>query len=106
MRTMGRGKTAPLSDDYFSSANRRTTRLSLPCWSRMETVKCAAGIEAGGDDFQIGLEMFETFTVRSALDFANAVAPYRPWFIEEPVEREKRTARPTTLDDSEPIGAR
>lgn len=44
--------------------------------------------KAAGDDFQIALEMFETFSVRSAIDFAKAVAPYRPWFIEEPVLRE------------------
>jgi galactonate dehydratase len=55
---------------------------------RRTVADIAAVRKAGGDDFQIGLEMFETFTVRSALDFANAVAPYRPWFIEEPVERE------------------
>jgi len=48
----------------------------------------AAVRKAGGDDFLVGLEMFETFSVRSALEFANAVAPYQPWFIEEPVERE------------------
>lgn len=48
--------------------------------------------KAAGDDFDIALEMFETFSVRSALDFARAVAPYRPWFIEEPVLRENPQA--------------
>lgn len=32
--------------------------------------------------------MWETFTVRSAIDFANAVGPFRPLFIEEPTWRE------------------
>lgn len=53
------------------------------------TVRDLAAVrKAGGDDFRIGLEMFETFTVRSAIEFAKAVAPYQPWFIEEPVLRE------------------
>lgn len=42
----------------------------------------------GGPDLEIGLEMWETFSVRSAIEFANAVAPYRPMFIEEPTWRE------------------
>ncbi len=54
-----------------------------------QTVEDLAAVrKAAGDDFQIGLEMFETFSVRSAIEFARAVAPYRPWFIEEPVARE------------------
>lgn len=44
--------------------------------------------KGGGPDLEIGLEMWETFTVRSAIDFANAVAPYHPLFIEEPTWRE------------------
>ncbi|MBI4904141.1 MAG: mandelate racemase/muconate lactonizing enzyme family protein [Acidobacteria bacterium] len=53
------------------------------------TVRDIAAVrKAGGPDFRIALEMFETFSVRSAIEFAHAVAPYRPWFIEEPVERE------------------
>jgi galactonate dehydratase len=46
---------------------------------------CRAVREAGLD---FGLEMWETFTVRSAIEFARAVAPFRPLFIEEPVLRE------------------
>lgn len=42
----------------------------------------------GGPDLEIGLEMWETFSVRSAIEFARAVAPFRPMFIEEPVWRE------------------
>ncbi len=54
-----------------------------------ETVADIAAVrKAGGPDFEIALEMFETFSVRSAIAFAEAVAPYRPWFIEEPVLRE------------------
>jgi galactonate dehydratase len=44
--------------------------------------------KGGGPDLDIGLEMWETFSVRSALDFARAVAPFRPLFIEEPSWRE------------------
>jgi galactonate dehydratase len=54
--------------------------------------RLAAEVEAvrrgGGPDLDIGLELWETFTARSALDFARAVAPYRPLFIEEPAWRE------------------
>ncbi len=42
----------------------------------------------GGPDLEIGLEMWETFSVRSAIEFAKAVAPFRPMFIEEPTWRE------------------
>lgn len=42
----------------------------------------------GGPDLDIGLEMWETFSARSALEFARAVAPFRPLFIEEPTWRE------------------
>src|SRR5437763_12060824 len=44
--------------------------------------------KGGGPDLEIGLEMWETFTVRSAIEFARAVAPFRPMFIEEPTWRE------------------
>jgi len=46
---------------------------------------CRAAREAG---LEFGLEMWETFTVRSAIEFARAVAPFQPLFIEEPVLRE------------------
>jgi len=44
--------------------------------------------KGGGPDFEFGLEMWETFSVRSAIQFAQAVAPFRPMFIEEPTWRE------------------
>ncbi len=44
--------------------------------------------KGGGPDLEIGLEMWETFSVRSAIEFARAVAPFRPMFIEEPTWRE------------------
>jgi galactonate dehydratase len=44
--------------------------------------------KGGGPDLDIGLEMWETFSVRSAIEFASAVAPFRPMFIEEPTWRE------------------
>lgn len=55
----------------------------------------AAIRKATGDQIQIALEMFETFSVRSAINFAKAVAPYNIWFIEEPVLRES----PQTLGE-------
>lgn len=52
------------------------------------TAEVAAVRDGGGSTLDIGLEMWETFTVRSALEFARAVAPYKPLFIEEPFWRE------------------
>lgn len=46
----------------------------------------------GGPGLDIGLEMWETFTVRSAIEFARAVAPHRVLFIEEPTWRETPNA--------------
>jgi galactonate dehydratase len=52
-----------------------------------------ASIPAGkrkvfGSHVDIALECAETFTVRSAIQFANAIAPYHPLFMEEPTLRE------------------
>jgi galactonate dehydratase len=52
------------------------------------TAEVAAVRKGGGPDLDIGLEMWETFSSRSALEFARAVAPYKPLFIEEPTWRE------------------
>jgi galactonate dehydratase len=41
-----------------------------------------------GSKVDIALECAETFSVRSAIQFANAIAPYRPLFMEEPTWRE------------------
>lgn len=41
-----------------------------------------------GRSLDLCLELFETFTPRSALEMARAVAPYHPLFIEEPTLRE------------------
>jgi len=52
------------------------------------TAEVEAVRKGGGPDLDIGLEMWETFNVRSAIQFATAVAPFRPLFIEEPTWRE------------------
>ncbi|MDX2268430.1 MAG: mandelate racemase/muconate lactonizing enzyme family protein [Bryobacter sp.] len=52
----------------------------------------AAIRDAVGDQLDIALEMYETFTVRSALSLARALAPYRLLFLEEPVWRESNFA--------------
>ncbi len=44
--------------------------------------------KAVGYSLDIGLEAAETFSPRSALEFAKALAPLRPLFLEEPVLRE------------------
>lgn len=55
---------------------------------RRLTAEVEAARKGGGPELEIGLEMWETFSVRSALEFARAVAPYKPMFIEEPAWRE------------------
>jgi galactonate dehydratase len=44
--------------------------------------------KGGGPDLDIGLELFESFSIRSALQFAEMVAPLKPMFLEEPIWRE------------------
>jgi galactonate dehydratase len=55
---------------------------------RRLTAEVEAVRKGGGPDLDLGLEMWETFSVRSAIEFARAVAPFRPLFIEEPTWRE------------------
>jgi galactonate dehydratase len=55
---------------------------------RRLTEEVAAVRRGGGPDLEIGLEMWETFSTRSAIELAKAVAPYRPMFVEEPTWRE------------------
>jgi galactonate dehydratase len=55
---------------------------------RRLTAEVEAVRKGGGPDLEIGLEMWETFSTRSAIEFAKAVAPFKPMFIEEPAWRE------------------
>jgi galactonate dehydratase len=57
---------------------------------RMENdvAELAAIRKVFGTHADIALECAETFSVRSALQFAQAVAPYHPLFLEEPTWRE------------------
>jgi galactonate dehydratase len=52
------------------------------------TAELEAIRKAVGTKFDIGLECAESFSVRSAIEMAAALAPYRPMFLEEPVLRE------------------
>jgi galactonate dehydratase len=44
--------------------------------------------KAVGDDLDIGLEFFESMTTRQAIRMAQALEPYHPFFMEEPLPRE------------------
>ena len=55
---------------------------------RRLVAEVAAVRKGGGPDLEIALEMWETFSARSALEFAKAVAQFHPLFIEEPTWRE------------------
>jgi len=57
----------------------RTARLSR----ELEAVRGAVG-----DSMDLALEASETLTVRSAIELAQAIAPYKPLWIEEPTLRE------------------
>jgi galactonate dehydratase len=54
--------------------------------------KLAAIRKAVGEGFDIGLELGERLTTRSAIRFAEAVEPYHPLFIEEATLRENPEA--------------
>jgi galactonate dehydratase len=56
--------------------------------TRQALAEIAAVRQAVGRDLDIGLEAAERFSVRSAIEFARAVAPYQPLFLEEPTWRE------------------
>lgn len=47
-----------------------------------------AAVRQAVPDLDIALELAETFTVRTAIELARALAPYRVWFLEEPTWRE------------------
>lgn len=53
-----------------------------------DVAELAAIRQVFGNKADIALECAETFSVRTAVQFANAIAPYRPLFLEEPVWRE------------------
>ena len=53
-----------------------------------DVAELAALREVFGTQVDIALECAETFTVRSAIQFAAAIAPYHPLFLEEPTLRE------------------
>ena len=53
-----------------------------------DVAELAAIRKVFGTQVDIALECAETFTVRSAIQFANAIAPYHPLFMEEPTLRE------------------
>lgn len=48
--------------------------------------------DAVGNSLDFGIEAAETFTVRSAIEFARAIEKFRPMFLEEPVLRENPRA--------------
>jgi len=57
---------------------------------------------AVGDAVDIGLELVERFTTRQAINFARAVAPYKPLFLEEATRRENPSAM-SELAEKSPI---
>jgi galactonate dehydratase len=57
-----------------------------------QTVAEVEAIRLAVPDLDIALEMYETYSMRSALDLARALAPHRIMFLEEPVWRESNPA--------------
>jgi galactonate dehydratase len=58
--------------------------------------------KAVGDSLDIGLELVERFSTRSAIELAHAVAPYKPMFLEEATRRENPKAM-TELAEKSPV---
>ena len=63
-------------------------------WQRLERTiaEVKAVREAAGPDFDMALELAETFNVRTAIELGRALAPYRVLFLEEPTWRENSKA--------------
>jgi galactonate dehydratase len=55
---------------------------------RMSLEKIAAMREAVGEEFEIGIDAHGQLTPPMALEFCRRVEPYRPMFVEEPVQPE------------------
>jgi galactonate dehydratase len=66
----------------LASQGTEAERIAQSC-TEIEAVRTAVG-----NSLDIGLEAAETFSVRSAIDFATAVSKYHPLWIEEPTLRE------------------
>ncbi|HEY2013646.1 MAG TPA: mandelate racemase/muconate lactonizing enzyme family protein [Bryobacteraceae bacterium] len=78
--TRQRGWTAvKWSMPMMGTEKERIVKLSR----EMEAVRGAVG-----DTMDLALEASETFTVRTAIEMAQAIAPYKPLWIEEPTLRE------------------
>ena len=58
-----------------------------PAAAELEAVR-----KAVGDKLDLCLEAAESFSARTAIQFARASAPYRPLFLEEPTWRENPAA--------------
>jgi galactonate dehydratase len=81
------GKTAPLD--------------GLPALKQAEALMAAAR-EGAGDDMDIMVDLHGRTTAAMAIQFAEVLKPYRPWFLEEPCQPEDwegtaRVARSTTI---------
>lgn len=63
--------------------------------SEVEAIRKAVGMK-----LDVCLEMYETYSMRSALELARAVAPLKVMFIEEPVWRESNVALGTIAAQS------
>ena len=81
------GKTAPLD--------------GLPALRAAEALMAAAR-EGAGEDMDIMVDLHGRTTAAMAIQYAEVLAPYRPWFLEEPCQPEDiagiaRVARSTTI---------
>ena len=80
LRTREKGWTAVKWTLPLQGDERERIRRGL---AQVEAVR-----KAVGRDLDIGLEAAESFSVRSAIEMAQALEPYKPMFLEEPVWRE------------------
>jgi galactonate dehydratase len=81
------GKTAPLD--------------GLPALKQAEALMSAAR-EGAGEDMDIMVDLHGRTTAAMAIQYAEVLKPYRPWFLEEPCQPEDwegtaRVARSTTI---------
>src|SRR5579859_6226989 len=83
----------------FTAIDRRLLRESERAAMRRAENLLAGAREGAGDDCDIMIELAELLSPRTAVQLAEALAPYRPYWFEEPIPFENARAMATLQRD-------
>jgi galactonate dehydratase len=84
-----RGYTAVKFTPFLPREEIDGKRILDPHWAARDTVARVKAVrEACGEDFDIAIDVHARTTPAMALDLAERIAEYRPFFLEEPVQSE------------------